>query len=121
MAKTMKAVFLGLVFIILVIAIASLYELKESEKVVDMNRSKSTVVYAEIIGEKEVPSNQVIVNEKFAGRVDEDAKIIVFRDNGQIYDVKSGVVLIDDNYISNTEEGYTVYNINDPEKVVYTN
>ena len=90
----------------------------EHSKTQDEIKSQSNE-YLEIIGEKEVKSNRVIISDKFVGDFDPNGQVVVLDSTGSAYIVHEGVILTsDDVLIENREETYKVTRLNEPAKTV---
>ena len=94
----------------------------ENRVVVDINDTKEgeVPVYRVISTGKEieVENKNVIVNDRFVGKLEKDARVVSISSDGQAYNVRDGVVLVSDMVVSSDEESYKVYRIEDPEKSV---
>lgn len=120
---------LGVLLVLLAIimaALAGLYVTKlERDILADSNTAMMNMTidksqYIEVTGEKEVSSNTQIITDRFVNTLEDGANYVVVAEDGSKYIVESGTVLVDDMVISSDDE-FSVYRINDPEKSVSTN
>lgn len=69
----------------------------------------------------EAKNGNVLVSDRFTGKLEKDAKVVAVGEDGSMYVVKSGTVLVSDMVVGTNDESISVYRINDPEKSVSTN
>lgn len=77
----------------------------------DKKKSHMEDDYLEIEGTKYIKNNNVIVSDRFTGKIQEDANVVVLGKNGQIVDIHKGIVLTDEMVIEVREEGVTVLSL----------
>ncbi len=70
---------------------------------------------------EEVANKNVLVTDRFTGKLEKDSEVISIGSDGSMYVVKGGTVLASDMVIGTNEETTSVYRINDVEKSVSTN
>ena len=66
-------------------------------------------------------TKRTIVDNKFVAKLDKNSNIVVMGEDGSIYSVKKGAVLVSGVVIDAKDDSYSVYNIKSPEKSVSTN
>ncbi len=66
-------------------------------------------------------SNEVIVNDRFVGKLDKNSKVVAVGKDGSMYVVKNGAVLVSDMIVKTNGEDTSVYRIDEPAKSVSTN
>lgn len=64
----------------------------------------------EIISDREVVSNRAVVNDKYVNDFDSSNAVFISED-GEIYDVKAGTVLVSGMLISSNDEGKTILRV----------
>ena len=81
--------------------------------------SEETLVAIRVTEEAE--NKNVLVTDRFTGKLEKDSQVISIGSDGSMYVVKGGTVLASDMVIGTNEESTSVYRINDVEKSVSTN
>ncbi len=89
------------------------YNLKQTQKVIGKS---DTLV--ELESSSESKNTNVLVNDRFTGKLEADSNVVAIGEDGSMYIVKKGTVLVSDMVVQNSEETILVYRINDPEKSV---
>ncbi len=81
--------------------------------------SEETLVAIRVTEEAE--NKNILVTDRFTGKLEKDSQVISIGSDGSMYVVKGGTVLASDMVIGTNEESTSVYRINDVEKSVSTN
>ena len=88
----------------------------------DVEVAKSNdVEFVEVVGERQVSENVVLIHDKFVGTYDKDANIIVIDSSGNAYNFKSGVVLADSSVMRSNDEEHSVRRLDNERKSVSSN
>lgn len=77
--------------------------------------------YIEIYADKVMPSNKVIVSDRFTGTIKEGAQVILVGESGSLYTIADGVLLIENTIVTSKDETYTIQQANEPQKLIVTN
>ena len=122
-SETGKIVGLVFVLVLLLGAVGWIYSYQNTKDMKEMSPStgNSDVQLITVMGEKVIPSKKVVVSDKFVGNIDNDGVIVAISSDGQAYNVREGVVLADGMVVSASDEGYSVYRIDEPAKSVSSN
>lgn len=118
----------AILLIIVIMSIGYLYscsnsdilEFDEEIKIQEAQKKEKTS-YIELKATKEVPSERVVVSDKYVGKLNAGDAVIVKNKDGSAYIVTKGTVLVDDMLITANEEESTVYKIKEPIKSVSSN
>lgn len=94
--------------VIIFAAIGWISSYKDVVETTNTNELKETQVIVPIMGEREVSSKNVIVNDRFVGTIEKDATIVAVSSNRQAYAVKSGVILADDMVVKVSNEDISI-------------
>lgn len=66
-------------------------------------------------------SNNVIVSDRFTGKLEKDANVVAVGDDGSMYVVRGGTILASNMIVGNNDDTVSVYRIDEPAKSVSTN
>lgn len=83
--------------------------------------SKGDNVLISVSQTNNVNNNQVIVNDRFVGKLDKNANVVAIAKDGSMYLVKGGAVLVSDMVVTTNGVDTTVYRVNEPLKLVSSN
>ena len=96
------------------------YDLKQYDmKIENVLNGEDNLI--EVSQSNEIKNNNVLVTDKFTGKLEKDAKVIAVGSDGSMYIVTEGTILVSDMVIKNTQETTSVYRVNEPAKFVSTN
>ena len=116
--KTISSLVVALVVVLALIGF--LYSLGvDYEKVQDVTKDNFGGNSLDIVTMEVQKSNSnIVISDRFVGKVDSDSTIISISNNGKIRIVEEGVVLIDGKIISVEGESTSIYNIKSPSKSI---
>ena len=66
-------------------------------------------------------SNRILIDKKYVGKLEKNGNIVVMDENGAMYSIKKGAVLVPGIVVNAQDDSYSVYRINSPEKSISTN
>ena len=116
---------IGLVIVLAIIVglISGLLSYKYNPVSINNNNDKENISNNQILifnSKQNKSSNRVLVNDKFVAKLDRDSNIVVMGEDGSLYSVKNGAILVSGVVINVKDDSYSVYKINSPEKSVST-
>lgn len=123
MGKAGKIFTLIVLLIIVLFCMNYVYEKIESQKVsgelLENNKGEKTS-YVQIIGTKAVSEKRVLANDRYVGDISADSNIVAISEDGSIYPVTKGTVLVDGMLIEATDDSYSIYRVDEPAKSIST-
>jgi hypothetical protein len=121
-SKKESIAFMLVVLAILAFSIGFIYswDSHSVEDNVSTQKTSSTSEFVEILGEKEISSQKVIVSDKFVQTFDPNGNIVVLGSDGSAYNVRNGVVLVSGVLIDAKQgSSYSVRRLDDERKSMY--
>lgn len=110
---------LAIVFVFIGAIVSYDLEQYNSKNLKSTQNSEDTLVAIRVTGEAE--NKNVLVTDRFTGKLEKDSQVISIGSDGSMYVVKGGTVLVSDMVIGKNEETTSVYRIDDTRKSVSTN
>lgn len=123
MSKNNKISTLVLLLLVIIAVLIALYSYKDDINLnLDMNnRSISTTYnYVELNSNVSKSSSRVLVSDRFTGNLKEGANVLVVGDDGSIYSIANGVVLVDGVLVDAKDNSYEILRVNSPQNSVKT-
>lgn len=103
--KILTLILLLLVVLVMILGVYSYNQNNSSSSIRNnFDTINSTNSYIQINTIVEKPTNKVLINDKFTGKLNKDGNLLVASEDGSIYNIKKGVVLVDGNIVEVSKE-----------------
>lgn len=123
-----------LIFLVIISGLALIgVNLNSSISIVSTNNNNNNNQNNQIVKPKETQqiivlnketaenSNRILVDNKYVGKLEKNGNIVVMDNDGTMYSVRKGAVLVPGIVVNAQDDSYSVYRINSPEKSISTN
>ncbi|MCA9495517.1 MAG: hypothetical protein KC589_01125 [Nanoarchaeota archaeon] len=119
----------AILLLIVLIGIGYLYSYSDSDilntneetEIEESQKEKEKVSYIELKKTKEVSNKNVVVSDKYVGKLNVGEAVVVKDKDGSAYIVTKGTVLVEGMLITANEKESSVYKIDEPIKSVSSN
>lgn len=114
MSESNKILTLVLLLLVVLAMILGVYSYNQDNSLISIKDNfdtiNSTNSYIQINTVVEKPTNTVLINDRFTGKLNKNGNLLVASEDGSIYQIREGVVLVDGNIVevSKEESSYIV-------------